>query len=344
MTHVSEARASPGPDAGPVIHFGAVPQRVLVTGGTGFIGQLLVRALLRDGYSVLVWTRDARAASARFGGAVRCVERLADIPDASGCDVVINLAGARIVGPPWTEHRKQVLMRSRVGLTRALVDWIGASARKPWLMLSASAIGYYGVQPQGDATQLDEDAPPKDIFMSRLCSEWEQAARAATGHGVQVVCMRFGLVLGHQGSLPPMLMPISLGLGGRLGSGRQWMSWIHVRDLLRAMAHVWAVAARSCDARVDGEAPFEACNFTAPGALTQEDFARTAARVLRRPFWLPVPAAPVRLLLGEQADLLLEGQRVIPRRLDETGFRFDFPDARSALEDLCGPRRPKSHS
>lgn len=321
------------PAAESSVRFGAIPQHVLVTGGTGFIGQVLVRRLLADGHAVTVWTRDTGAAQRRLGTAVQCVQRLDQIPAGQRCDVVVNLAGARILGPRWSAHRRAQLLRSRVGLTDALVAWIAGRAQKPWLLLSGSAIGYYGVQAQGDVTGLTEDAPPQDIFMSQLCQRWEQAAHAATQHGVRVACMRFGLVLGQQGSLPLLLLPISLGFGGRLGSGRQWMSWIHVEDLVRAMAHVWTLAAQEQEAPVP-----QAFNFTAPGALSQEDFTRVAASVLHRPCWLPTPAAPVRMLLGEQADLLLEGQRVVPARLLQTGFRFAFPDARSALTDLRGAR------
>lgn len=320
-------------DAEAPLRFGMKPQRVLVTGGTGFIGQILVRHLLADGHAVTVWTRDARAAAWGFGGAVRCVQSLDDVPAADDVDVVVNLAGARILGMRWSERRQQQLLKSREGLTQELVAWIATRPRKPWLLLSGSAIGYYGVQPQGDAAELAEDAPPQDIFMSRLCQRWEQAAHGAVAHGVQVACMRFGFVLGHQGSLPQLLLPVRLGMGGRLGSGRQWLSWVHVHDLVRAMAHVWSVAQAA-----PGPATAQAWNFTAPGALGQEAFTRVAAGVLHRPCWMPTPAAPVKLLLGEQADLLLEGQRVVPAQLLRTGFRFMFPDARSALTDLCRAR------
>ena len=314
------------------VSFGSQPQQVLVTGGTGFIGRILVMHLLADGHAVTVLTRDARAAASSFGKTVRCVQRLDDIPVADRCDVVINLAGARILGMRWSARRQQQLMRSRAGLTDALVAWIAARSQRPWLMLSGSAIGYYGVQLQGDMTELAEDAPPQDIFMSRLCQAWVRSAQAASQSGVQVVCMRLGLVLGHQGSLPMLLLPVKLGMGGRLGSGLQWLSWIHVHDVVRAMAHAWTVAEQ---ARADSALGAQVYNFTAPGALTQEAFTQVAADVLHRPCWTATPAEPVRLLLGEQADLLLEGQRVAPAHLLRSGFRFDFPDARSALTDLC---------
>jgi uncharacterized protein (TIGR01777 family) len=221
-------------------------------------------------------------------------------------------------------------MKSRVGLTDDLVAWIARRPVKPWLMLSGSAVGYYGVQPQGDASELTESSTPQPLFMSRLCQAWEASAHAAAAHGVRVACLRFGMVLGHGGALPGLLLPVKMGVGGRLGTGRQWLSWIHLQDVLGGMAHVWRNALAPA-------APVEpqAWNFTAPQVLSQDAFMRTAAEVLHRPFWLPVPAAPVRLLLGEQADVLLEGQRVAPTQLLTTGFHFRFPDARSALQDLC---------
>jgi uncharacterized protein (TIGR01777 family) len=314
------------PDAPP--RFGDRAQHVLVTGGTGFIGRELVAALRADGHAVSVWTRDPGAA--RFEAAVRCVARLEDLGAAPGIDVVVNLAGSPIVGPRWSERRKTELLRSREGLTTTLVAWIGTLAQRPWLLISGSAIGYYGVQRQGDPAVLTESSPSQAIFMSRLCQRWEAAAGAASRLGVHVALARFGFVMGHGGSLPRLLLPVRLGVGGRLGSGRQTLSWVHVRDVVRGMAHVWCRAA----ARADDAASPQAWNFTAPGALSQEDFMRTAADVLHRPFWLPTPAAPVRLALGEQADILLEGQRVAPARLLATGFRFRFPDARAALQDL----------
>lgn len=316
------------------VRFGATPQQVLVTGGTGFIGQLLVRRLLADGHTVTIWTRDAQVATRLFGSTVRCVQRLDQMPATDDCDVIVNLAGARILGPRWSEQRQRQLLQSRAGLTDQLVAWIATRPRKPWLLLSASAIGYYGVQPQGDATELTEAAPPQDIFMSRLCQEWERAAQGAARHGVQVVCMRFGFVLGRHGSLPLLLLPVALGMGGPLGGGRQWLSWIHVDDVIRAMAHVWQLEAQAKAGGAD-RVTSPVYNFTAPGALTQAAFTRVAAKVLHRPFWLPTPAIPARLALGEQADVVLEGQRVAPTRLLQTGFDFAFPDAHSALRDLC---------
>jgi uncharacterized protein (TIGR01777 family) len=210
-----------------------------------------------------------------------------------------------------------------------VVAWIGRAQHKPFLFLSASAIGYYGIQKIGDQTMLDESAPPQPIFMSDLCREWEEAAGEAAQYGVQVECTRFGLVLGKGGALPMMLLPIRLGLGGPLAGGRQWLSWIHVEDVVRGMAHRWQQALKAGEARGIG-----ASNFTAPESVTQADFSRIAARLWHRPAFMPTPGWPMRLALGEQADLLLEGQRVVPARLEREGFVFRYPTLAEALQSL----------
>lgn len=313
-------------DAGDPIRFAAKAQHVLVTGGTGFIGQQLIHALLADGHRVTVLTRTPERATKLFDEKVGAFQSLDAIPTSDTVDIVVNLAGARSLGLRWTAARKEALLRSRVTLTQNLVRWIGSLQQKPRLLLSASAIGYYGVQPQGDDRLLSETSPPQSVFMSELCQAWEQAAAAAaTEHGVPVTCLRFGLVLGHAGALPMMLVPVRMGLGGRLGTGRQWVSWIHIHDLLRTMAH----ALQDTD-----PAPFRVYNVTAPEQVRQFDFSKTAARLLNRPCLLPTPAWPLRLTLGEQSDVLLEGQRVEPTRLLAEGFAFTHGTLEGAFKSL----------
>ncbi len=306
--------------------FNKFPETVLVTGATGFIGKLLVSTLLAQGKQVMVLTRNPRKASALFGGKVQCLSVMSALPNEQKIDVIVNLAGARILGARWSAHRKAVLRHSRIGLTQTVVDWIARAQNKPRLLLSASAIGYYGIQSQGDESSLTEDSPAQSIFMSQLCQEWEQAAAQASQFGVPVRIMRFGFVLGKHGSLPLMMLPVRLGLGGVLGSGRQWLSWIHVQDILRAMAFLWDKA--------DQSPQVLALNFTAPEPVHQKQFMQTAATLLHRPCFMPLPALPVRVLLGEQSALLLEGQRVVPAKLTALGFHFAVPDLKSALANL----------
>lgn len=313
--------------SGEAIAFSVRKQSVLLTGATGFIGQRLVAALLRDGHEVSILTRAPKPAAWLFDGAVRCIGSMDELQAGRRIDVVINLAGARILGWRWSEKRKAALRRSRVALTDGVVAWIARAEHKPRLLLSASAIGYYGVQAMGDLTPLDETAPPQPVFMSQLCQEWEAAARAAERYGVQVACMRFGLVFGAQGALPMMLLPVRLGVGGPMGGGRQRMSWIHVDDVLRGIAHLWRLSE-------GGGGMHAAYNFTAPQQVSQAEFSRIAAGLARRPSFLPTPGWPVRLLLGEQADLLLEGQTVVPARLLESGYVFRHPTVSSALAGL----------
>lgn len=309
-----------------ILHFGAPGQTVLVTGATGFVGRQLVAALLADQQHVIALTRDTAGAARLLGPRARCVMTVDELAVTERIDIVVNLAGARILGQRWTTKRKAALRASRIGLTQRVVDWISRAEHKPRLLLSASAIGYYGVQPQDAVTALAEDGRPQAVFMSQLCQEWEAAAQRAVPLGVQVALLRFGLVLGHGGALPMLLLPVRLGMGGRLGSGRQQMSWIHVKDLLRALA--W-LALRSATVPVAG-----AWNFTAPQCVTQSGFTATAAALLHRPAFLPTPGWPVRLLLGEQADLLLEGQCVAPRRLLQEGFAFRYSELQPALRSL----------
>lgn len=314
------------------LHFSDSCQCVLVTGATGFIGQLLVRALLADGHQVVVLTRRPAVANTLFDGKVKTIAALQELPADFPINVVVNLAGARILGWRWSEARKKILCASRIALTQSVVDWIAQAEHKPALMLSASAIGYYGIQPQGDDTELRETSAPQAIFMSQLCQQWEAEAVRAREHGVTVDVLRFGVVLGQQGALPMMLLPIKLGAGGKLGSGQQWMSWIHVDDLLRGIAHLCRM---HLAAAVVPQTRGGIYNFTAPEAIRQFAFSRQAAVVLHRPCIIPTPAFVMRWLLGEQADLLLEGQRVIPHNLLSAGFQFEFPTVASALADLC---------
>lgn len=309
--------------------FSKSPIRILLTGATGFIGQSLVPLLLAQGHSVILFTRSPLKALKAFGNSILAVNDLNLIEKDLPIDLVINLAGARILGMPWTESRKKLLINSRVKLTELLVQWMHMREQSPSLLVSASAIGYYGIQAQDDVTELTEDHPPQSIFMSQLCQDWEAAASEAIKDNIAVNILRFGVVLGKGGALPMMLLPIRMGLGGKLGSGKQMLSWIHIDDLLLAMAHL--VNKHFENPSLEKISLF---NFTAPEAVTQIKFSQTAAKILHRPWCIPTPALPMKLLMGEQSDLLLEGQRVKPAALLESGFQFSYPTIDTALRDI----------
>lgn len=310
--------------------FGSAAQTFLISGGTGFIGQALVRALLEQGHVPILLARDPLKASMLFQGRVRCITSMDQLDPDSCVDVVVNLAGEKILGHPWSAARKASLIESRVRTTEALVEWTGKTRKKPRVMLSASAVGFYGEQHVDDASVLDEASPGKEGFTTELCQSWENSARKVVELGVPLKLLRLGLVFGGGGgALPPMLLPILLGLGGPLGSGRQIMSWVHLHDVLGVMAWLCRGGASSGNGA-------EVYNVVAPENPSQREFVAVAARLLRRPAFFKTPEGPLRMLLGEQSCLLLDGQRVSPRRLREEGYAFRFATLSSALADVCG--------
>ncbi|MDR2214880.1 MAG: TIGR01777 family oxidoreductase [Nevskiaceae bacterium] len=305
-------------------------QSFLLTGGTGSIGQPLVRALLADGHRVTILARNPRVASQLFDGRAACVGSLNELDPATRFDVIINLAGAPILGVRWSDARKRYLIASRTQTTRSLLNWIAAADHRPRLMISASAVGYYGVQPEDSQHNCTEDDAPQDCFASQLCQQWEATAKEAAALNVPLAIMRLGIVLGHQGALPALLMPIKLGCGGRLGSGNQAQSWIHIDDVLGTIA--W-LCRRKLEPHADALATY---NLVAPEVPTQLSLTRTAAALLHRPVWSRAPAGLIGLMLGEQSTILLDGARVAPARLRQQGYVFRFPTLRGALENLLG--------
>lgn len=310
----------------PRVHFVHAPQHILITGGTGFIGQILCRALLADGHELTLLVRNPLKAAYLFNGRVRSITTLDQLNPEICIDAVINLAGERIVGWRWTTARKQALITSRVDTTRALVEWIARARHKPRLMISASAVGYYGVQSQSDPTVLKEDTPGQPVFVSELCQHWEAAAREVSQYGIPLAVLRLGLVFGYQGVLPAMRAPFMFGIGGSIGEGRQVMSWVHIDDVLGVMAHLMN--------NTDPKQIQGVYNVTAPQPITQREFAHTLGRVWHRPSVFTTPAVLFRWLLGEQATLMLDGQRVAPAKLEHSGYRFLFPQLEVALQDL----------
>ena len=301
------------------------PRTVLVSGATGFIGGHLVRRLISRGDQVIVLTRRPEVALDRFGPHVRSVTTLDEIDSATRVHAIVNLAGASIMSLPWTRARRRALLESRIETTRALIALLGRLQEPARVFVSASAIGFYG--PGGDEL-IDEHGRPGAGFASDLCQVWEGAARAAARLGVRLVRLRIGFVLGIDGgALPPLLRSARLGLGFIIGSGRHWISWIHVDDLVRLI-----------ELALDTPRLSGAVNAVAPNPVRQRLLAQTLARALRRPLWLRVPAALLRTVLGERAMLLVEGQRAVPARVQNLDFRFRYPQLQSALAELM--RRP----
>lgn len=300
---------------------------VLVTGATGFIGGHVVRMLRGRGDAVWVWTRDADRALTRFGPHVHVVKTLAEIPGDTRIDAIVNLAGAPVIGPPWTKTRRQLLIDSRVKTTQQVLDWC-ATRVPPRVMVTASAIGFYG---SGGDEWMTEATPPQEVFQSKLCLEREAAANAAEALGVRVVNLRIGLVLGRDGGIFPRLaLPARLGLAATIGDGRQWMSWIHITDMIRVI-----------ETTLDEVRWRGAINAVAPAPERQGEFQRALARATRRWHLLRIPGAMLEFAMGEMAQLLVKGQRVAPRRLLDGGFEFRHYTLASALRDLVAePEKP----
>jgi hypothetical protein len=301
------------------------PMKVAITGASGLIGSALVPFLTTGGHDVVRLVRRAPRAKdeARWDPEAGVIDAAA----LEGVDAVVHLAGENIAGGRWTEARKARLRSSRVGPTRLLAETLAGLKRRPKVLLSASAIGYYGNR--GDAWVTEKDAPADD-FLGRLSVEWEGAADPARTAGIRVVHPRIGVVLTPAGgALGKMLLPFKAGFGGVVGPGTQYMSWIALDDLLGVVHHLLD--------RDDLEGPV---NAAAPEPVTNAVFTKALGRVLGRPTVAPVPAFALRLVLGEMADAaLLSSTRVRPERLQESGYRFRFPDVEGALRHVLGRTR-----
>lgn len=299
--------------------------KLFITGGTGFIGRPLCRALAQQGHELVVVTRHAQA---QLPAGTRFVswDHGQWEPALAEADGIINLAGESIAAHRWTPRQKLRLWESRVGLTHRLIGALSASPRKPSVLLNASAIGYYG--PHGDE-ELTEAAGPGHDFLAQLCQAWEAEARRAEPLGLRVVRLRIGLVLAADGgALAKLLPPFRAFLGGPLGSGRQWWSWIHRDDVLGLIQ--WALE------HPDVSGPV---NLTAPQPARMREVAAALGAVLRRPAWLPAPAIALRLVVGEMAEVLVSGQRVIPAAALQGGYAFKYPHLQQALAACLAPDR-----
>lgn len=299
--------------------------KVFLTGGSGFVGTFLANELAREGHEVTILTRSERPPAAADGGVgyvtsdpTREGPWMAAVPEH---DWIINLAGASIFGR-WTVQFKKELYDSRILTTRNLVKALSQGDRRQ-LFCSTSAIGYYGNRGEEEIT---EESPPGDDFLARLAVDWEAEALKAQDLGIRTVVTRFGLVLGRGGGVLSLMAPLFRKfLGGPVGSGRQWFSWIHQQDHARAFLFV-----------KDHPEIFGPVNFTAPHPVRNWELAQALGRALHRPAFMPAPAFMIRLVLGEFGQVILEGQKVLPRKLLNAGFQFLYPTIDKALEDLLG--------
>jgi len=302
--------------------------KILITGATGFIGSALVKALLEKGHELVLLSRSRRP-SVPNDPRVRAVFWNPDgepngVQEVDGADAVVNLAGEPMAAKRWTKGQKEKILSSRANATQIITRSIQNARKKPEVLINASAVGFYG--PRGNE-ELTEESSAGVGFLADVCKAWEAHALRAGEFGVRVVRLRLGIVLARQGgALKMMVPPFRMFLGGWLASGNQWMSWIHLEDVVRLI--LFALENRGSEGAI---------NATAPQPVTNKAFSMVLAQVIGRPCLAPVPAFVLKLMLGEMADLLLSSDRVIPRRARELGFSFRYPDIREALEQILCP-------
>jgi uncharacterized protein len=299
--------------------------RILIAGGTGLIGRALCQSFLSQGNEVVVLTRGADPTDLPAG--VEAVQWNAKTADGWGervpqMDAIINLAGANIGARPWTNERKRQIRESRQNAGHAIVEAMRQAEKRPPVVLQIAGVGYYGTR-QGDRP-LDEQSALGDDYLSGVAGDWEKAIRPVESLGVRLAILRTGVVLSpDEGVIKPFVLQNRLFAGGPLGSGKQWMSWIHEQDLVRVFHFL-----------LENPEASGVFNVTSPNPVTNATFGRTFSQVMKRPYWLPAPAFALKAVLGEMSTLVLEGQRAVPARLLSMGFKFEFGELRRALEDL----------
>lgn len=297
----------------------------LITGGSGFIGSHLIPKLLSENNTVTVLTRSPAKTLSQFNKTVEVIDDLASLDASMHFDVVINLAGQGIADKRWSEKVIQQLFDSRLMTTRALIDFMQRATHKPELFISGSATGFYGLR---DDEVLSETGSGDSSFSSELCAEWEDEAKAAEALGIRCCYLRTGIVLGNGGALSKMLPPFKFGLGGPMGDGKQWMSWIHMDDLIGIINHIVK------NPKISGPV-----NGTAPNPVTNKEFATTLGKALKRPAFIPLPGFVLKLLMGEMGEeLLLSGHRVVPAKMTVSGYSFIHEQLESALTDVVNKK------
>ena len=300
--------------------------KIIIAGGTGFIGKKLVDRLIDDENSVVVLSRKSAPSRSENGGKFKYAQwDTANVGEWANhlkdAHAVINLSGEPIAGKRWTRNQKEKIVRSRIIPTGTLVSAIGRSSPKPGLLLNASAVGYYGNVPDGE---IDESSPNGTGFLSDTCVRWESESMKAAEMGVRVVNLRIGLVLSSDGgALPRLTAPFRFWAGGSLGNGKQWMPWIHVDDLISAIKFI-----------LTNYELYGPVNGVSPAPVIMKDFSKVVGKVMKRPSWMPVPSFVLRILLGEMAEMLTTGQKAIPKKLKDFGFQFKYNTLNDALTDL----------
>ena len=289
---------------------------ILVSGGTGFVGKHLTNRLIHKGHHVFIITRTPQA----YESTENVTYLHYDAKLLPRIHAVINLAGDSLFGY-WTKRKKERILSSRINTTQTLINLMKQLPEKPQAFISASAVGFYGTS--HDVIFTEKTIQPGDDFLARVVVDWEKTARQAIDAGIRTVILRLGVILGEEGALPLMSLPVKLGVGGKIGSGEQWTSWIHIDDVISLI--LFSLENHQLEGPI---------NATAPHPVRNKDLIRTLAYFLKRPYWFPTPASVMRLAMGEMSELITKGQFVLPQKALDNGFTFKYPTLEAALKEI----------